>query len=66
MSEWRTMDTAPKDGTRVLVAFDEGEIVIAHYDDGWWNEDEDTAWNDYYARWWMPLPAPPAAMKDGD
>lgn len=34
MSEWRTMDTAPKDGTRVLVAFDEGEIVIAHYDDG--------------------------------
>lgn len=25
-------------------------------------ERQSEAWNDYYARWWMPLPEPPAAL----
>ena len=59
---WQHIDTVPKDGTRVLVCFDECEIVAARYCDGWWDQDENNAWNHYYARWWMPLPPPPAAM----
>jgi len=75
MSEWRTIDTAPKDGTRVLVCTN-GQIAIA-----WWNE-RPNVWNEpavpcwtefepedyFYAvhltdefapTHWMPLPEPP-------
>lgn len=66
-SEWRTMDSAPKDGTDVLVARrdDEGEMWCAVAQ--WWV----AAWAFAYGRppamtllafeptHWHPLPPPP-------
>jgi len=54
---WRTMDSAPKDGTRILV-LDSGTIEIASYDfNHWWvsGSDSDTAVPTH----WMPLPPEP-------
>ncbi len=59
---WQPIETAPKDGTRILIC-DRGIVEIAE-------------WNDYYA-WslfygesstttpthWQPLPAPPEVAK---
>jgi len=57
---WQPIETAPKDGTSVLV-YDEGIIVISHWigesDDmlGWW----DNGIMDPSPTHWMPLPEPP-------
>ncbi len=66
MSEWQPIETAPKDGTEILVFID-GNIFQAHQDEqlDWcmpfakahgcgccgWNDDKPTHW--------MPLPPPP-------
>lgn len=77
MSEWQTMDTAPKGeiephgrGPQILgIAMGEGwscmNIVQWHYH----KNPARGAWHGPHGVWtpdmWMPLPAPPAAMKDG-
>ena len=62
--EWQPIETAPKDGTPVLV-HDEGAIEIAT-----WDSDSD-AWRDCsgHKMWpspqhWMPLPDPPAPREE--
>ena len=74
MTEWQPIETAPKDGTIILVAIEHYDGPLLH-DIVWWN--------DYYDYWesagydwkpvkydevkhifhWMPLPPPP--KKDG-
>lgn len=70
--KWQPIETAPKDGTRVLICDAHGQINIAH-----WAEEFDAldhglinAWviydcdDYYYSLWvkypahWMPLPQP--------
>lgn len=61
---WQEIETAPKDGTDVLVA-ECGAVMEAHYDaevDQWWLANTDR--HDYvgkpvYPTHWRPLPAPP-------
>ena len=67
--EWQPIETAPKDGTRVLIAFQSiGQWVILS---AYWNTREDV-WTDdavvsfgyeetaeYEPTHWMPLPKPP-------
>lgn len=65
MSDWQPIDTAPKDGTLILMA-DGGSVLC-----GLWSKDE-SGWVDgsrdrngelvtWDATHWMPLPAPPEA-----
>lgn len=60
---WSPMDTAPKDGTEVIV-YDAGAVFVAHWrDSDEWNVD---GWYDHGGCFlspspthWMPLPDPP-------
>lgn len=58
---WRPIETAPRDGTKVLVVYpvhgEEQMLLIAHQDELGW----DTGyWRFHNApTHWQPLPAPP-------
>ncbi len=62
---WQTIETAPKDGTRVLAWYPNGgyQIVLewnercARWDDGF----DGPRWRDHELSHWMPLPEPPEA-----
>jgi len=59
---WQPIETAPKDGTRVLLWLSIG--ICATYDsfDGQWEDDGQSLNTDFAApTHWMPLPAPPVA-----
>lgn len=57
--KWRPIETAPKDGTKVVV-YDEGDVWIAYWYRtspqlfGWWAIDHGV--NPTH---WLPLPPPP-------
>ncbi len=54
--EWQSIETAPKDGTRIL-AHENGVVDRAYWDcerNGWYTHG--TLW---YPTDWMPLPKPP-------
>jgi hypothetical protein len=71
--QWQPMDTAPKDGTRILAfgkfCFEsEDGISTARWNGGRWVGDPNEA-TEYEMEacelsHWMPLPAPPTATKD--
>lgn len=63
MSEWQPIETAPKDGTRVAVKFENGYENEANYQTtygGEWHvaSFRHLPWSKTPA-YWMPLPAPP-------
>jgi hypothetical protein len=69
--DWQPIETAPKDGTRILVAIDEDMECAAWalYDDEegggrWIDAMGEAVWNGEEPEYWMPLPkspSPPAA-----
>lgn len=76
--QWRTIDSAPRDGTRVLASWDPkrfGPPESRHEDDPaivrWCAEHwkgpgwyPDAMGTPYHVTHWMPLPAPPEATHD--
>lgn len=61
-TEWRPIETAPRDGTRVLLLHVrvECEVMLGYWDeqnDGW--ETDSEWWPDADFSHWMPLPNPP-------
>lgn len=69
MSAWREIETAPKDGSVVLI-FSEGEVLTGYYDDGCDDEGEpfeEAGWFWYdkidtgpaEPLLWMPFPQAP-------
>lgn len=75
-SEWQPIDSAPKDGTRILVFEGAGSPVCGKVYVGFWYEGDEQAslpysdkcWSDTadpsYERsptHWMPLPEPPGS-----
>lgn len=72
---WRTIESAPKDGTDILAAHDMAAIVVQWQDDhtvdgapGWASgeTDLDGYFYTYPVFVWQPLPALPAAPKQGE
>jgi len=73
MSEWHPIETAPRDGTVVLIyqPADEGDdipavIQVARYEATYfdpnifqWREAEGEQYETYSPTHWMPLPLPP-------
>ena len=73
--EWQPIETAPKDGTKILVFTAMGEIEMSewyvsknyrydHIEGDVYKKvlDEEVGlWNSNYPTHWMPLPKPPSA-----
>jgi hypothetical protein len=65
---WRPIETAPKDGSEILLAHPDGSMVV-----GWWCENglhgRVSGWSDgddFAMTWpshWMPIPAAPEAKQ---
>ena len=63
MNEWQPIETAPKDGTEIILSYSDGLII------GFWHDAlEDWVswvWSDnctqmiFKVNYWMPLPEPP-------
>lgn len=80
MSEWQPIETAPKDGTRILVAGngrvdiahwekDVSEVLVAAYPNPYWQECDNSSWFLLGEKWfepthWMALPNPPSTSND--
>lgn len=74
---WQPIETAPKDGTRILLVDERGGVFIGHWSDeatfgrfetkpGWQIfdcEDDFYSWRRVPTHW-RPLPAPPVAADD--
>jgi hypothetical protein len=69
MSEWLPIETAPRDGTRIITWSDEvGEVCFSEFSvhDGagcWFTTDQQTgdAWR-HKPTYWMPVPLPPKGV----
>ena len=63
--KWQSLETAPKDGTFVLVAHMDGQITIRRHHErtDHWLDDEDFYMTDNHPTHWMPLPPPPETTK---
>ena len=65
MSEWKRIDTAPKDGTEIDIWVQNSirRIAKVHWDQkfGMWANHEDVSCNPTH---WMPIPEPPKEDED--
>ena len=64
--EWKPIETAPKDGTEILMWSQYDGIVVGHYSksvwaDGWIIYDARSDTIELHPTHWMPLPQPPTA-----
>ena len=62
--QWRPIESAPRDGTAILVADDEGDIDIVSYDKRypsypWTMKDGLDAIANQAPTHWLPIPPPP-------
>lgn len=58
LPKWQPIETAPKDGTLILVREQRCSGLAIRWDNGWKYESGHTSWLD--PEHWMPLPAPPS------
>lgn len=79
MGEWQPIETAPKDGTRILLLRPEREPTCGRWDDEKYANKPEPHWTDDNARlWgrrdtktrtpthWMPLPKLPSSSERGE
>jgi hypothetical protein len=66
---WRPIETAPKDGTRILTycpkapEYDHRAVRENYFKDGTWMLSNSTFWPPTH---WMPLPTPPEGQRHGE
>jgi hypothetical protein len=61
MSDWQPIETAPKDGTNVLVLWRYGgcSVLFCRHDGFWDDGDFNSSIPESDLTHWMPLPPPP-------
>jgi hypothetical protein len=62
MSEWQPIETAPKDGTDILVWMFGNSMAVVFYDDNLdhpWHTMDGPAYHKEAPTHWMPVPEPP-------
>jgi hypothetical protein len=59
MSDWQPIETAPRDGTEVLVFTREIGQMVVFFDAGLWREKANWLGLKNPPTYWMPLPKPP-------
>lgn len=66
--EWMDIETAPKDGTTVLVVRDGYQVFMGR----WWGGREWSLAGDTWGGWanrmthWMPVPQPPKGLESNE
>lgn len=62
-SEWHPLETAPKDGQKIILAnlyMEGGDLFLAYWDDGEWIDREGVIpEDDSYFTHWCPIPPLP-------
>lgn len=56
--EWQPIETAPKDGTQILLGKVGGSMIVGFWNGYAWDDgdfDSNVSWPSH----WMPLPEPP-------
>ena len=58
---WQPIETAPRDGTRILASDGQSvEVIFNAHGDGWFNQSSEISmWRVFPPTHWMPLPEPP-------
>ena len=69
MSDWRPIETVPRDGTRVLLLTDETVVLAKWAYTKWYTDNGSVVWDTGFTHW-MPVPKPPkkrhvCCSKDG-
>lgn len=71
--EWQPIETAPKDGSKILSWFADGDYSIIYWGayDGSWGQSlpglgADSGYSPDTFSYWMPLPLPPNAQERDD
>lgn len=64
MSKWQPIETAPKDGRRIIIGYDDVVAIVKWEGSGWCENDYDNLWHgpDMFfggPTHWQPLPPPP-------
>lgn len=62
MSEWKPIESAPKDGRHILIVCGRTRLGFYHPADKRWREYDGTGYGlslDFTPSHWMPLPEPP-------
>jgi hypothetical protein len=57
MSEWQPIETAPRDGQRVLMLTAKHYVITGFFSNGWWLSHPGVY--QIHPTHWMPLPEPP-------
>lgn len=60
MSEWQPIESAPKDGTSVLLA-DHDSFIIGFWNGSAWDDGDFNSYMSGFTHW-MPLPSPPKGL----
>jgi hypothetical protein len=66
MSDWKSIETAPQDGTDLVIADGGGLRAVAYWNRQTrrWDRQDDGAPIKWQPIYWMPLPPPPLAGLD--
>jgi hypothetical protein len=58
MTDWKPIETAPRDRKRVLLGHKDGSMMVGFWNGSAWDDGDFMSFEDWPTHW-MPLPEPP-------